>query len=398
MENFIPMLSAHSARSRRRSYGILFFALIGMFGTQIAFATSVVTFARPLPLCAALASASASFGLQLGNSAPAAERWPAWRRAAMLASQAAATCLPVAAFGTMWTGCAGFLTGSVLLLMPRRTACAVCTAVVLATVMAAMATRQGAWAAVSITVSGASFGVLVFGISRLTAIAARAQASQVESTQLAAIKERARFARDLHDLLGYSLTAIALKAELSRRVMDVKPDLAREELADVVVFARQAVADVRQVANGYRAMSLSVEAASAASVLAAADILADIEIDCRALDHATDTVLATVLREGVVNLLRHSTARTCRIAANLAGGSVTLAVINDGTPRSAAPGPGGSGLANLATRLEAIGGTLAVEVRDGRFGLLASVPRGMPTAAGLPAEASRQRRFTQADC
>lgn len=156
--------------------------------------------------------------------------------------------------------------------------------------------------------------------------------------------------------------------------METKPELAREELADVVVFARQAVADVRLVANGYRTMSLVAEAGSAASLLAAAGIMADIEIDCGALDEKVDTVLATVLREAVTNMLRHSSPRTCRLAASQAGECVTLVVANDGAPRSGVPYRDGGGLENLVARLEAVGGTLTVESQNDTFGLLAAVP------------------------
>jgi two-component system sensor histidine kinase DesK len=188
--------------------------------------------------------------------------------------------------------------------------------------------------------------------------------------------------------------------------MDTKPDLAREELADVVVFARQAVSDVRLVATNYRAMSLAAEAVSTASLLAAAGIMADIEIDCGGLDDKVDTVLATVLREGVTNVLRHSAARNCRVAASQAGESVTLLIANDGapksgtrksgtrksgtpksgTPKSGTPKSGTDyrdsvGLENLEARLESVGGTLTVELQDGTFCLFAAVPH---TARGVP--------------
>ena len=149
-------------------------------------------------------------------------------------------------------------------------------------------------------------------------------------------------------------------------------------------FARQAVADVRLVANGYRAMSLASEAASVASVLAAAGVMADIELDCGALDDKVDTVLATVLREAVTNLLRHSAARTCRVAASEAGESVTLLVANDGAPKSGETYREGGGLENLAARLETVGGTLTIELQDGTFGLIAAVPHTTRRAPGRP--------------
>ena len=181
-------------------------------------------------------------------------------------------------------------------------------AIALSPLAAVAATRPGSHEVAFLATSGLAFSLVVFGLSRLALLLRHAHITHAQISQLAAIKERTRFAMDLHDLLGYSLSAIALKAELSRRVMDTKPDLAREELADVVHFARQAVADVRLVANRFRTMSLAAEAGSAASVLAAAGVMADIEIDCGALDEKIDTVLATILREAVTNLLRHSSA------------------------------------------------------------------------------------------
>ncbi len=292
----------------------------------------------------------------------------------MVLSQAAATYLPLLAFGIMWTGMTGFLAGSVLLLIPGWKAWVPFTAIALSMLAAAIMTRSGAYDIALAVAGDLAFGIVVFGLSRLVLLIRPADGMHQEIAQLAVIRERTRFAQDLHDLLGYSLSAIALKAELSRRTMETKPELAREELADVVVFARQAVADVRLVANGYRTMSLVAEAGSAASLLAAAGIMADIEIDCGALDEKVDTVLATVLREAVTNMLRHSSPRTCRLAASQAGECVTLVVANDGAPRSGVPYRDGGGLENLVARLEAVGGTLTVESQNDTFGLLAAVP------------------------
>jgi two-component system sensor histidine kinase DesK len=293
----------------------------------------------------------------------------------MIVGQAAASYLPLLAFGIMWAGMTGFLAGSVLLLMPSWRAWVPFTAIALSMLGAAIVAQPGAYDIALAVVGDIAMGIVVFGLSRLVALVRHADAMHQEIAQLAVIRERTRFSQDLHDLLGYSLSAIALKAELSRRTMVAKPELAREELADVVVFARQAVADVRLVANGYRAMSLVAEAGSAASLLAAAGIMADIEIDCGALDEKVDTVLATVLREAVTNLLRHSSARTCRLAASRAGECVTLIVVNDGAPRSGVSHRDGGGLENLVARLKAIGGTLTIDSHNGSFGVLAAVPR-----------------------
>jgi two-component system sensor histidine kinase DesK len=347
---------------------------------------------HPLEFCCTIASATAVTALALGTCSPGAECRPAWQRHVILLAQAAATYLPLLAFGIMWTGMASFLSGSALLLAPRWKAWALFALIFLGTSVAAVAARQGA-NGIAAAIGSPALGVVVFGLSRLDQLVRHAHAARAEVAQLAALKERARFAVDLHDLLGYSLSAIALKAEFSRRVMDTKPDQAERELADVIDFARQAVADVRQVADGYRAMSFAAEARSAASLLAAAQIAADIEMDYGLIDSKVDTVLATVLREAVTNLLRHSTAQTCRVAARQASGSITLLVANDGAPQSGLTYRDGGGLENLAARLETVGGTLTVESQSGTFVLRASVPQAV-RGASRTAAASTSSQLT----
>lgn len=361
--------------SRRLPYAILLTSLSALFVLQITLIVQAAGMSHPFRLAGGLASAAVVFALQLGSSGASAERWRTRQRGAMVVGQAVASYLPLLAFGIMWTGMTGFLAGSVLLLMPGWKAWVPFAGVALSMLAAAIVARPGAYDVALAVAGDLVMGIVVFGLSRLVALVRHADTMHQEIAQLAVIRERTRFSQDLHDLLGYSLSAIALKAELSRRTMMAKPELAREELADIVVFARQAVADVRLVANGYRAMSLVEEAGSAASLLAAAGIMADIEIDCGALDETVDTVLATVLREAVTNLLRHSSARTCRLAASRAGECVTLVVANDGAPRSGAPHRDGGGLENMVARLEAVGGTLTIESHNGSFGLLATVPR-----------------------
>jgi two-component system, NarL family, sensor histidine kinase DesK len=366
-------LAGYSNRGQQTvPYTTLLVSLSGLYGVEVISIARSVTPSHYLQFSAAVASATTAFVLHLRNCSPGATRWSARQRGAMLLGQGAATYLPLLVSGIMWAGMTGFFAGSVLLLVAGWKAWVPFAAIALS---GFAAVPQGPLGIAFLVISGSVWGLVVFALSRLTLLLRHEHIAQAKVSQLAAVKERTRFAMDLHDLLGYSLSAIALKAELSRRVMDTKPELAREELADVVTFARQAVADVRLVANRYRTMSLAVEAASAASVLAAAGVMADIEIDCGALDEKVDTVLATIVREAVTNLLRHSSARSCRIAASQAGESVTLLVANDG-----APGPeagyyrDGGGLENLTARLESIGGTLTIESQDGRFGLIAAVP------------------------
>jgi two-component system sensor histidine kinase DesK len=323
-----------------------------------------------------IASICVLFALQVFNSSPAAAGWPLRRRLVMLLAQALVTYLPLLVLGRGWGGMAGFLAGSILLLIPGWTASVLFAAVILSMMAAALIAGMDASSVAYMTVATLDTGLVVFGLSRLSLIIRYLKATRAELAQLAVLRERMRFARDLHDLLGYSLSAITLKAELTRRLAGTNPARVRDELAELLDISRQALADVRLVASGYRNMSLAKEAASVSSLLTTAGIAADVEVDCGPLDERVDTVLATVLREAVTNMLRHSAAQNCLVEASQADGMVDLRIVNDGVPPSAdAHREGGGGLANLVWRLQAVGGTLTARTRDdGRFEVIARAP------------------------
>jgi two-component system sensor histidine kinase DesK len=327
------------------------------------------------------------FVLQVFNSSPAAAGWPMRRRVLMLLAQALVTYLPLLVLGSEWAGMAGWLSGSMLLLIPGWTAWALFTAVILSMLVGPIVDGMTALNVAYFTVASLDTGLVVFGLSRLSLIIRYLNATRAEIAQLAVVRERVRIARDLHDLLGYSLSAITLKAELTRRLVGTNPERARDELAELLDVSRQALADVRTVASGYRNMSLSKEAASVTSLLATAGITAEVDIDCGPLAEKVDTVLATVLREAVTNMLRHSTAQACTVTATAAGGLVRLRIVNDGVPAAAASGRDGGGLENLSSRLAAVGGTLAASASaDGQFEVLATVPVSAEPA-GVPGPA-----------
>jgi two-component system, NarL family, sensor histidine kinase DesK len=339
-------------------------------------------------LLVGLPASVAIFVLQLFNSSAAAVRWPAWRRWAMLAALAAATYFPLLVLGEDWMGIAGFLAGSVLLLVRGRAAWALFAAVVASMLVYPLRLGLSAYFLAYLTASTFDTGLVVFGLSRLSLVIRYLHAARGELAQLAIVRERVRFSRDLHDLLGYSLSAITLKAELARRLVSANPGRSRDEIAELLDIARQALADVRTVSSGYRNISLSKEAASVASLLTTAGIDTQVEINCGPLDDQVDTVLATVVRESVTNMLRHSYARACSIEAREEGDVIVLRMLNDGVPRNAATGRRGGGLENLAARLEAIGGRLTATIRDGRFDLLAEAPARPPKVLTLPAPAA----------
>jgi two-component system sensor histidine kinase DesK len=349
--------------------------LAGLFAMQLTSVILAPSSRHGFVLGLTLVAAGLVFGLQLFNSSPGATRWPMWQRLGTLLGQGIATYLPLVSIGAEWGGMAGFLAGSILVLMPAR-ASQVLFAIVIASVpLASLAHGADSRVAIYLTAASLSSGLTVFGISRLCLASTRARGASAQLAQLTLVRERERFSRDLHDILGYSLSAITLKAELTKRLVGSNPALASDELAEVAELARQAAADVRLVASGYRNISLATEAACAASVLSAADIAVQVKIDCGALGDKVDTELATVLREAITNVLRHSSARNCAIEANSRGEAVTLSVTNDGVPRRMESFTSGFGLENMAWRLGAIGGELhATPDRDGQFSLLAKVP------------------------
>jgi two-component system, NarL family, sensor histidine kinase DesK len=339
---------------------------------------------RSEALAVGLPSLAVLFLLTVSSTSAEAERWPRWRRIVMLLAVLLTTYLPMIVLGNVWGGMAGFAAGCSLLLLSGWVAWLGFGAVIGSMLVIPLLTHVGPYYTAYFTLATLVLGLVVFGMARLSLLIRYVHATRSELAQLAVMNERTRFARDLHDLLGFSLSAITLKAELIRRLVGSNPARARDELAEVLDIARQALADTRLVASGYRNISLSKEASSVTALLAAAGIDARVEINCGALDETVDTVLATVLREAVTNMLRHSAAQNCSIEAGQVGESIRLRVVNDGVLRSPASDGHHGGLQNLSTRLEAVGGQITVKVCDGQFDLLAEAPNPEMAAAREP--------------
>lgn len=305
------------------------------------------------------------------------ERMRSAMGAAAIAAQAALVYLPLLEFGQAWIALPGFLAGSVLLLLPVKLAWPAFL-LVIASLGAIQATFPGPTINVAYTaVSGVVTGLVVYGLTRMAGLVTRLHEAQDELAEMAVAQERLRFARDLHDLLGYSLSAITLKSELTHRLVLRHPARAQEELSEVLDISRRALADVRAVASGYRELSFAAESESARSVLVAADIDVQMDLDYGELPTRVRTVLATVLREGVTNVLRHSKAEHCEIRVTQTADTVSIDIVNDGVPQIPIERSerGGSGLPNLSGRLTALGGTLTAGIDpDGRYRLHAAAP------------------------
>ncbi|WP_406284338.1 sensor histidine kinase [Streptomyces sp. NBC_00209] len=327
----------------------------------------------------------ALLGLQLNHSFPALVSWATpyrgWRT---LGVQAVLTYAPFTVFGAAWMGIPGFLAGSVLLLLRGPARVLLCGSVVASVVAIQFAVGFGRGEVGYNAVATLLTALVVYGLSRLATLMHEVQVARGELIRMAVDRERIRFSRDLHDLLGYSLTTIKLKGELACRLVALRPEQAEREMREILALSNQALVDMRSVASSYRELRLSTEVGAAESLLNAMGISTIEHTDVGPLSAAADTVLATVLREGITNLLRHSKAEQCRIEArDLADGTARITVANDGVGTAFSHlGPeggdsGGSGLESLTARVEALGGRLRAGVRtdDGWFELMAALPR-----------------------
>ncbi|MEU7061138.1 histidine kinase [Streptomyces sp. NPDC046197] len=348
----------------------------------------------PALLVTCVATVLLNFGLQFSVSSQRARAWSLRRRLTVLGVQAALTYLPMVWFHTSWGSMQGPLGATLLLTLPPRLAWPAYGVVVAGIIPYSLLSGAGVLETCYFLVAGGLTGLVVYGLSRLADLVQELHETREQMAKMAVVQERLRFARDLHDLLGYSLSAITLKGELIQRLIQPRPDRAATETAELLVVARQALADVRLVSRGYRDMSLSEEAESARAVLAAADVRAEVKVECGRLHPVVDTVLATALREGITNMLRHSAVQVCTIGARVEGDVVRLSLVNDrphsggeGSRLPDEPEAGGSGLGNLRTRFAAIGGELDAGVgEDGRFHLDAWAPlRPRSTDTGVPA-------------
>ena len=180
--------------------------------------------------------------------------------------------------------------------------------------------------------------------------------------------------RDLHDLLGQSLSAVALKGDLAIRLLHNDPPAARAEIESLTGLARDAIRGIHTVSRDEHAVSLRIETEGAAALLSAAGIRCRIDVDLPDLAPPVERVLAWTVREGVTDALRHSEAHTCSITGGRRDGNVILEIVNDDAP--ATPGEG-SGLSGLTERARALSGSVAAgSTADGEFRLLVEVPEG----------------------
>jgi two-component system sensor histidine kinase DesK len=210
----------------------------------------------------------------------------------------------------------------------------------------------------------------------------RLQRADEEIKRLATIAERERIARDLHDLLGHTLSVIVLKSELAARLVRVDPDRAAAEVTDIEQISREALVEVRAAVAGYRARALDAELHGARVALEAAGVEVEVHVDPTELNAEAESALAMALREAVTNVVRHAAAQRATISLTTVGADVRLEVSDDGRGRT---GPAGSGLTGMRERIAALSGTLEVgdpQGRDDPHGTVVTVT--LPLAGSAP--------------
>lgn len=182
--------------------------------------------------------------------------------------------------------------------------------------------------------------------------------------EMTVLAERERVARDVHDVLGHSLTVLAVKADLAGRLIDVDPERARAEMADVQRLSREALAEIRATVGGLRAAPLSDEIDAARTALHGAGVAAHLPVDPQVLDPLHRPVAGWVLREAVTNVIRHARASRCTIELTETG----LVVTDDGVGLTAASADPGNGLRGVRERLDGTGGRLELGPGPGGIG------------------------------
>jgi len=224
-------------------------------------------------------------------------------------------------------------------------------------------------------------GLDMVGFVRLSDALRELHTTREELARQAVTEERLRMARDLHDLLGHTLSLITLKSELAGRLLEKNPQTATQEIREVERVARQALREVREAVAGYRQRTLRGELDGVRQILEAAGVACTVEYEAQSLASNIDAVLAWVVREGVTNVIRHSRAQHCLIRISFTDENICAEVVNDGYPREEnSKVQMGSGLSGLAERVTRQGG----RIEAGAFPVSAGIGFGFRLKVEIP--------------
>jgi two-component system, NarL family, sensor histidine kinase DesK len=261
--------------------------------------------------------------------------------------------------------------------LPARAAIVVTLVTALAVGVAGSIHGDSGSAVAATVLTIVSIGVLMTAFGRIARANRELHATREELARLAVSEERLRIARDLHDLLGHSLSVIALKSELARKLLERDPKRAAAELDDIQSVSRTALTEVRDAVQGYRRLALAEALETAEAALTAAGIDCDLTDADVALPADVDAVLAWAVREGTTNVIRHSGALHCAIRVVTDAERAAVEIEDDGHGRPSTDR--GSGLSGLRERARRLRGELEAGVAPGGgFRLRLTVPLASP--------------------
>jgi len=270
--------------------------------------------------------------------------------------------LTVACVGEPGLACTVYISVACVMVFPFRVAALIAIGLVLGTIALGAREEWGSQVGTAFGIMAAS--VAVFGLRAVMTRNIDLVNAQLENARLAVDNERTRFARDLHDILGHSLTVITVKAELAQKLLDVDVERARAEIADLERLSRDALTDVRRAVEGYREITLPGELVRARVALRAAEIEAELPNSTDDVPSELRELFAWTVREGVTNVIRHSRARHCEVRL-----TPTSAEVRDDGAAAPSPRGHGSGLAGLRERASDLGATVVTTELSPGFSL-----------------------------
>jgi two-component system sensor histidine kinase DesK len=266
--------------------------------------------------------------------------------------------LDIALLGEVGLTCVVYVAIAAVILFPSRVAAVVVVVCVVGTLALGAVEDWGSQAGVAFgTLAGS---VAIFGLRALIGRNVELLAAHERNAELAVENERTRFARDLHDVLGHSLTVITVKAELARRLLEsgdeADRERARTEVGDLERLGRDALADVRRAVEGYREISLAGEIARARLALEAAGVEASLPGTVDDVPSDLRDLFAWTIREGVTNVVRHADVQHCAVTVD----ERAVEVRDDGRGPADHGAADGHGLAGLRERASEVGATVVV--------------------------------------
>jgi two-component system sensor histidine kinase DesK len=301
---------------------------------------------------------------------------------AICASAGFALCF---AFGLRWTALPALMAGAAAIALSPRRSIGVGVLTLAGELLVALVWRAGVGETVDLLVRSGITIVVLAALGWLASFYDELFRGRAELARMAVMEERLRFARDLHDVLGHTLSVIGLKNEVAMLLIERDPGKAAKEIGDSLTISRRAVSDLRALVRGYRNQSLQSEIAGVASILELAGVACETDAVPSHLPQPVQEAAGWLVREGVTNILRHSKATRCRVRLRISEGRLTVELTNDnpGVGGGSSAG-GGHGLAGLRERFATVHGTVDWGIdEEGSFSLRAEVPLDTGEATAL---------------